>query len=146
MRVGVLPTCISTTSLGSTPQCLSTMRVTISDTEPNRLMAIFFPLSSCGLRIPLWSHDRTIKPVNRNADDLEIDARESRLDLRRKIRSGELNAAGHHRLVHERAAADVDTLRVEPMFFKDQLVAHNLEQIVGNPHPAVADLHRSQLF
>jgi hypothetical protein len=68
------------------------------------------------------------------------------LDLRRQIRGRELNTAGHHRLIHQRAAADVDALRIEPVFFEDKLVAHDFKQVMGNAHAAVSDLHGFQLF
>ena len=106
----------------------------------------FFSFELLRCSDPFAGHDRAVKSINRNADDLEIYARERRLDLRRQIGGRELNTAGHHRLIHQRAAADVDALRIEPVFFEDLLVAHNFKQIMGNADTAIPDLHGFQLF
>src|SRR5262245_9963130 len=106
----------------------------------------FFPFELLRCFDSFAGHDGAVKSINRNADDPEIYASEGRLDLRRQIGSRELNTAGHYRLIHQRAAADVDALRIEPVFFEDLLVTHNFKQIMGNADTAIPDLHRFQLF
>ena len=54
--------------------------------------------------------------------------------------------AAHHRLIHQRTAADVDALCVQAVFFEDKLVAHDFKQVMGNTYAAVADFHGFRLY
>src|SRR6476646_5544360 len=94
----------------------------------------------------LARHDGAVQPVDRDADHFEIHAGEGRLNLRRQVGGSELNAAADNRLIHQRAAADIDALRGQSIFFEDPVLVHELQKIMGDTDAAVADLDWLQTF
>src|SRR6185437_4673495 len=112
-------------------------RAETADSEP--LAFEIFRLANLFTR-----HNCAVKAVDRHADNLEIDAGQGRLDLRRQVRGCELNAAADNRLIHKRAAADIDALRAQTILFEGPVLFHHLQQIVGDPDAAIADLDRLQ--